>query len=100
MRVYIHFTVPKGGTNMIDKRIIIGCIALAIIVMAYRTTMTFDCGPGCTTDPRKIAAGCRPCPTQNPAVVVIERNTPCESCHEGTEDFFHDSIYTPATQDI
>jgi len=85
---------------MIDKRIIIVIIALIIIIVAYRTTMTIDCGPGCTTNPRKIAAGCPACPVQQAAYPVRVSTAECPSCRAGTEDFFHDSIYTPATEDI
>lgn len=79
-----------------------------VIVMAlgyaYHTT-TFHCGPGCTTNPEKIAAGCPACPEQEAAVAVEVVEAPANECANGecnqkTEDFFHDSVYFPATEDV
>jgi hypothetical protein len=79
---------------MLSKKVFFCITIVAALAYGYRT-ITFNCGPGCTTDPEKIAAGCPACPTQEPAVeVVIEREEECSSCNQKTDDFFHDDVYT------
>lgn len=86
---------------MLNKRVFIAIVAIASLAYAYRT-ITFDCGPGCTTNPEKIAAGCPECPLQEPAVEVVEVASAqeCNTCGQKTDDFFHDNVYVPATEDI